>query len=203
MPATCRCDDVSVAALTALREYDGALTATEHHVLIVLCDHANSEELTWPSVATIADETRLGVRTIRHALHSLMDRRLIDVQRRRGPGGHQGSNCYRVMIPRLQQMHPGEPVQSATDTRQSATNDHPRLQLLHPYVEASVEASDRSPSAPSALPTTQGDSLSIHHLTSNGIAGQLWDALDPKPLIGYRDFSKLVGVAVTSGYSPE
>lgn len=59
------------------RKIEG-LTSPQAFVLWVICDRYNEEEhIAWPSINSIAKETRLAPRTVSRALRALEERRLI------------------------------------------------------------------------------------------------------------------------------
>lgn len=66
-------------------------------VLIYLADRANSEHRTWPSVATICDETGLGRSTVFRALEELRDAGYVSHRQR-----WNDSNVYQVFDPQSQ-----------------------------------------------------------------------------------------------------
>ncbi|MBO0732301.1 MAG: helix-turn-helix domain-containing protein, partial [Acidimicrobiaceae bacterium] len=60
------------------------IDSTAHHVLLQLAAHTNVDGRAWPSIATIARETRLDPRTVRRAIRRLEDAELVKVGHRVG-----------------------------------------------------------------------------------------------------------------------
>jgi hypothetical protein len=74
----------------------GGLTSPQAFVLWVICDRYNEETRTaWPSISSIAADTRLAPRTVSRALTALEERRLI-VRGKTLSAHHDGwaSNTY-------------------------------------------------------------------------------------------------------------
>lgn len=68
---------MSNSAVNWARKVDG-LTSPQAFVLWVICDRYNEEEhIAWPSINSIAKETRLAPRTVTRALTALEEKKLI------------------------------------------------------------------------------------------------------------------------------
>lgn len=70
------------------------IPATQKYVLVNLAHRANSVAATWPSIATIAEDTGLSRRTVQYALTGLVKAGLITIEKRRHPELGNASNIY-------------------------------------------------------------------------------------------------------------
>ena len=86
---------MSNSAINWARKIEG-LTSPQAFVLWVICDRYNEETHTaWPSIKSVATETRLAPRTVTRALSALEDKKLI-VRGKTFSAKHDGwaSNTY-------------------------------------------------------------------------------------------------------------
>ncbi|GAA5104731.1 helix-turn-helix domain-containing protein [Haloechinothrix salitolerans] len=105
-------------------------------VLVVLAEHANRDGRATTSVRTLARETEASERTVRRALDSLADRRLIARARRQRGSGADTSNEYRLALDN----HPRPDTVTPTPGGQ---NDSPPVSQRHPRtVRATAHAGD-------------------------------------------------------------
>jgi len=74
------------------------MTPADKVVLLVLAWHANFENVGFPSVRTIAEETGYSTRTIRRAIKRFIDQGLMETRSTYGVRGRQTVNEYRLFV---------------------------------------------------------------------------------------------------------
>lgn len=117
---------MSIEALSAVKPRQTG-NASRKAVLLVLADYADELWSCWPSQQRLADETELGVRTVRRVLAELEDAGLIHRKMRRGEGGHRSSDRI-VLVESAIRSLPAKvaartQAQAATDDSQPANHD--------------------------------------------------------------------------------
>ena len=70
------------------------LSTTDKSVLSVLATYASEERYSFPSVSRIANDLKLGVRTVQYALRTLEEIGAVRVERRQDEEGRDSSNGY-------------------------------------------------------------------------------------------------------------
>jgi hypothetical protein len=76
---------VSVQAMAWVYDHERTTTGSDRLVLLSIANHADKNGANaWPSVATMAVEANVSVRTVRYSLGQLVDGGLIEVERQAG-----------------------------------------------------------------------------------------------------------------------
>ena len=76
--------------------YQAELSHRAKVVLFDLKDHADGEGKCWPGIRTIASELGLSRSTVKRALEELVERGVVEKERRWRENGSLSSNLYRI-----------------------------------------------------------------------------------------------------------
>jgi hypothetical protein len=141
---------LSRQALEWVKGLDGRLRGAPRAVLLILADHANSDDLTWPSERTIANESGVSYAYVRRLLPAFVALKVIEEQRpARGPYPAR----YRLLYPEPDSL----PTALPSSALEALLLGRYSVELGRYSVAASALPSSAKPQEPHEPSPTQGE----------------------------------------------
>jgi DNA-binding transcriptional regulator YhcF (GntR family) len=175
-------------------------SAIDRHVLSALCQRANNEGYTWPSMRYLTLQTSLSEEALRRSLQRLEGHGYIEIHQRFARKGRQTSNLFRVIRDRIEQLpsikslieddkddigddsQQTNTVDANNPVDESVASQNAPEQFLHAQPSQDSPTSSMSPASspsPSSMSPASSEALGVHssqpeRVNPSGDLGVAW-----------------------------